>query len=117
MRRAILLTVGILLAMVCTSVVSFGVGFVLGERKAQHRQFLEESELMAPVLSSDPAFANLTIHENASGGVFFAGGVRTDEDLERLRREVTRALGGARAKFVTHGLHVENRPFIAPGKK
>ena len=109
MGRNAMLAGGMLLALAVVLAVGLLAGFIWGERYAQHRQFLAERELIGPVLAGDPAFEKVVIHENAGGGAFLAGEVRTADDLERLRRELVRVLGGTKAEFLTHGMDVERR--------
>jgi hypothetical protein len=83
------------------------VGAILGEGGAYHRRFLEEQQVVAPVLASDPAFAGVEILRYSNGtGVYLMGDVESAEDLERLRKAVTEALVEAKAKATLHSVRV-----------
>jgi hypothetical protein len=107
--RTTLLAIGLLLGLMLSCAVSLFVGLLLGQRSAEHRQFLDERELIGPVLASDPAFADIQIHENAGGGVFLVGVVKSAEDLERLRGKLGRCLLKTNRDVKLSGVDVERR--------
>jgi hypothetical protein len=88
-------------------VVGFVVGQLLGTRQLEHGWYLEEKEVLTPVLAGDPAFAAVEICEESSGGVYLAGKVPTPEDLARLRSSVGRALGEHRAKDMLYAVEAK----------
>ena len=91
------------------SLISCGVGGVIGlirgERDAYHRQYLREKQLIEPVLKR-PEFKEVEIHEYSGGGAYLSGSVDEADDLERLRSELTRVLGEARANDLMRGVSV-----------
>ena len=82
----------------------FGVGFLFGafraERDGYHRQYLEERQLIAPLLARDAAFAGLDIHERSDGGVYLLGEVQTAADRNRLRDVVSLEIARRRAREI-----------------
>jgi hypothetical protein len=103
--RALAIVSGLLLVIVC-SVAALLLGAVGGERGAYHRRYLEEREVLAPVLASNPAFSGVELNERSRGGVDLVGEVGSPDDMERLRDAVTRAVGEARAKEMLLGMRV-----------
>ncbi len=100
LARRLLMITGLLLALgFC---LSFGVilGLLAGETGAYHRRYLEEKEVIAPILAADPALAAVELDEYPGGGVCLVGDVPTPEDLERLQSGVVRAVGQRRAEEV-----------------
>lgn len=96
---------GLLLVILCSGAALL-LGAVGGERGAYHRRYLEEREVLAPVLASDPAFAGVELDERSRGGVDLIGEVQSPDEMERLRGAVTRAVGEARAKEMLLGVSV-----------
>lgn len=102
----LLLTTGLLLALGFFFMAGVGVGGLLGEMGAYHRQYVEEREAIAPALVDDSGFSRIEIREYSGGGAYLMGEVPAPEDLERLRKAVVRALGEARAKEALRPVHV-----------
>jgi hypothetical protein len=106
--RAILLIIGVLPILVCSGGVSYILGLFHGEHDAYHLHYLEEQQVLAPVLAGDPAFAGERIVERPEGGAYLFGQVPTQADADRLRAAVADALGDARAKSTVQ-VEVRNR--------
>jgi hypothetical protein len=88
--------------MLCMGTVfGFVPGLVLGamggNRQAYHLRYLEERELIEPIIASDPTFSEVTIHEKSDGGLYLGGEVPTHSDRARLEQKVNRAIGEKRA--------------------
>jgi hypothetical protein len=86
--------------------VSFAVGLGLGERNQYSAQYWRERQLVEPVLTSDPAFSEIRIKEQSNGGIYLSGAVRSEADLARLRKEISRLVGEPRAEEIMSGVQV-----------
>lgn len=80
---------------------------MVGEGSADHRQYLEECDVVAPVPAADPAFARFELDEMSSGGVFLTGSGPAQADLDRLQEEVAWAVGESRARVTVSGVEVK----------
>jgi hypothetical protein len=104
-RRLLIVTGGVLLLIV-SSGISFFLGALLATGGAYHQRYLEEHDALAPVLASDPAFADIQLSQRSNGGVNMYGNVSTQVDKERLQLAVQQAVGEARAKVILLGIGV-----------
>jgi hypothetical protein len=100
--------------------ISYVAGRISGEVGAQHQQWEQQKQAVAPILAQDPAFANVEILPYHDGGWILLGGdVQTDFDKARLMREVTQAIGQKKAENAVPGVMVReplrNLP-MPPGK-
>jgi hypothetical protein len=82
-------------------------GLLRGQAGAYKRRYVEERDLIDPVLASHPAFARVEICVYSVGGIYRSGPVGSDEDLERLRVAVAREVGEPRAKVMLAGVYAE----------
>jgi hypothetical protein len=87
---------GFLVLFVSCALVGSG-SFVLGglrtEQRLDRQRTAEETEALAPILASDPAFENVVIQKMSMGGVYLYGKVPMAADLARLRALVVQQLG------------------------
>lgn len=102
----VLLIIGGLIALIFCSGIGLLLGRLGGERGAYHRRYLEEREVLAPVLAHDRSFSAVKIDERSRGGVDLWGEVQSPAELERLRAAVARAIGEARAEEMLTGVSV-----------
>ena len=104
-----LLTVGAFFSLGCC----FGSGVVVGllrkEGEYRNEQYRRERELIAPILAADPAYSRIEIYPLSVGGISLVGGVPTAADKDRLREQVIRAVGEARASQMMLGIDVLDR--------
>src|SRR5262249_23607079 len=113
-----------LMALVLGLAFACGIGYLAGrlrgELGAQNRYWEEQKQAVAPILTREPAFANVKILPYDDGGWILLGGdVKADFDKARLMREVTQAIGQKKAENAVPGVMVrEPLPDlpIAPGK-
>jgi hypothetical protein len=84
--------------------IGLGLGVLVGEQNGYQRRYLEEKELVEPILAGDPAFAGVRIQRRSNGGIDLIGDVPTVADRERLRGHVARALGENRAQEIVLGV-------------
>ena len=104
-RRILLFASSILVLGFCTT-SGLVVGLLGGERGAYYRRFLEEKELIAPLLAADPAFAQVKLVEYSGGGALLVGKVPAAEDLGRLRTVLEKAVGESWARTMMGGVVV-----------
>ena len=104
LRRGLRTFAAIAILAVCTAAALLA-GFLAGERQAYQRRYREERQEIAPLLTEDPAFANVRLEEYSGGGAYLTGEVPTPADLERLRKAVARAVGDGRSRRITAGVH------------
>jgi hypothetical protein len=91
-----------------------------GGYRERHKRYLDEHDLVAPVLASDPAFADIRIGEETGpgGGIFLVGKVKVGPALDRLKAELVRLFGEPRAKdLLSGGYFVTERDTSAPTPK
>lgn len=104
-RRVLTITGGLFVLGLC-----FGsgllAGMIAGNRQVYHSRYLEEREVVAPLLAADPAFVNIELCERSSGGIYLVGQVPTAADFERLRLQVARTVGERRSVEVLLGVSV-----------
>ena len=86
----------------------FFVGNVTGTTQGYHNRYLEEYGILSTILASDDAYSRIKIEENSLGTAFFLGVVSNQDDYERLRKQVYRAMGEVRGKDLMHGVAVVN---------
>jgi hypothetical protein len=103
----------VFVAMIASCGVGGFGGALLYERAMHMRQFSEERDLIAPVLSSDPAFVGVKIHEYSGGGVYLVGTVPSADDLGRLRVKLIHVLGEPKTQFLLKNVSAESRPLVA----
>ena len=83
------------------------LGLLTGEYGAYQRLYLEQYDIVAPTLASDPAFAKVEVLERSDGGIWLLGEVPTSADRERVTNVVIRAIGEKRAKEAMGGVKVK----------
>ena len=84
MIRRLLLIVGALLSIGFCFGSGLVIGLVAGNRDAYHRRYLEEREVIAPIIAADSKFTHVDIIERSDGGVVLVGEVPTPAALDRL---------------------------------
>ena len=104
--RRILLLTGFLLLLGFFTCSGAAVGILGGELGAYYRRYLEDKELISPLLAADPAFAGLEVWGNMGGQAFLVGRVPTTEDRSRLLSILGQAVGQQRARDLLHGVGV-----------
>lgn len=87
-------------------VIGFWCGLFYGESRGYHRQYLEERELIEPLLASDPALSDVKVLARSSGGLELIGTVPTQSDRDRLRDRIIRAVGEKRADEIVRPVMV-----------
>jgi hypothetical protein len=89
--------------------IFFGCGFLVGllrgEQDVYHRRYLEEKELIEPILTADPIFKVVEIHQSSDGGVWLSGQLPALEDRERLRRQLIPVVGKSRVNRMMNALY------------
>ncbi|WP_020472973.1 hypothetical protein [Zavarzinella formosa] len=106
--RALRIT-GFLLSLVFCLCTGVAFGKLIGERNSYHRRYLEERELIAPLLVGEPALSGVSLLENSIGGVYLTGEVPAVEDLARLRNDVIRVVGERRTKEILAEVSVKRQ--------
>jgi hypothetical protein len=100
-----------------TAIVVFGVlslliiwvgvwiaGEYVGGHRERYKRYLAERDLLAPVLASDPAFAEVMVVEDTGrGGILLWGPVKGEAAFERLKTELQRLFGEPRTKDLLSG--------------
>jgi hypothetical protein len=98
--RKSLRTLAVPLLLLCGLTV-FAVGCLVGmlaETKRQYEaKFERDQAALAPVLTTDPAFARVRIDPHSAGGVILNGEVPTTADGARLRAAFVRLFGETQA--------------------
>ncbi len=94
-RSRVSLAIVLLLSHFCIGGLAWGLGFLQGGAQIDRARTAEERELLAPVLAADPAFKDVTLEKNSSGGVYLSGSVPTAADSDRLRALVVKQIGEA----------------------
>jgi hypothetical protein len=93
-RRAIVLLL--------TFGVGAGAGLLIGsqitERDAYHRTFEAQKRLIEPVIAASADYEAVTIAEESQGDAHLEGKVQSAEARERLRREMEKLFGVAKAE-------------------
>ena len=91
-------------------VVAGLVTLYIGEVRERHQRCDREREIIAPVLSADPAFGRIEmVDDTAPGsGLLLLGPVATSEDRARLRAEVVRKFGEPRADAILMLVYAES---------
>ena len=102
-RRVALILGGVT---ICSSCFGCGltIGLLFGDVQHYKQQYLEEKELVAPILASDPAFSRVELEPRPGGGILLFGAVPTSDDKDRLRDKTTRAVGERRAREIVRGV-------------
>lgn len=102
--RAALYYVGITIGICFVGAVGFSLGVITTElrteSRAYNKQYHEERTLIEPLLASDPVFKEIKCHQRSNGGVYLTGGVRKQEDLDRLHKQIIRFVGERRASEI-----------------
>jgi hypothetical protein len=93
--------------LVAGALIGMIIGTLLGQGSLYYRRYLEEQEILSPILASDPAFSGVEINERSDGGVYLTGDLPTPPDLARLRERIIRAVGETRSKDVMRGVSAE----------
>lgn len=104
MSKRLLITISVVVLLVVSTTAAFIIGALLTERRFYHRQYLEEREIVAPIIASDDVFRDIELYEVSSGGIGLMGNVPTDETKQRLFDEVAEAIGKKRADELTLGI-------------
>jgi hypothetical protein len=84
------------------------IGLVSGEAKSYQRRYEYERDLVAPLISSDPAFSRVSIEMLSSGGIECWGSVSSVAEKERLTAIIIRALGESRGRQVASCVEVKS---------
>ena len=102
-RKVVLILGAVIICCLC-----FGCGLTIGlfSGMVQYykQRYLEEKELVAPILASDPAFSRVELEPRPGGGILLFGAVPTSDDKDRLRDKTTRAVGERRAREIVRGV-------------
>lgn len=89
---------------------SFFLGVLIGGLGGQHamchQQYLDEYELVMPLIRDHPEFSHVEISESSAGGIALSGAVATESDLERLSNDVSLLIGKVRIKEAMGGVVV-----------
>lgn len=112
-RQAKIIVCGVF-AIVCCLGTSTLIGVFIGVQNAYNRHYLEEREVIEPILASDPAFSNLTIEPLSSGGCSVNGTVSTKADHARLREKIIQGLGEERVVKLLDLTFVDPSPTDSP---
>ena len=95
-RKVVLILGTVIICCLC-----FGCGLTIGlfSGMVQYHQqrYVEEREVVAPVLASDPAFSRVELEQRSTGGILLFGAVPTLNDKDRLRDMLVHAVGERRA--------------------
>jgi hypothetical protein len=100
-------TVAVLLATVLACAVSFIIGAISGQVQLYRDRYAEERRYVEPILKGNPSFSGVEINQRSNGGVWLSGGVASVADKGRLRSELIRAVGEARADDAIRAVDVE----------
>lgn len=102
--RAAAIAVGIVFLLVSLTCAWFAGEWTGGYRE-RHQRYLNERDLLAPVLANDPAFADIKILEatGPGGGIYLIGSVKVGAPFERLKAELMKLFGEPRAKELLNG--------------
>ncbi|MEI8381800.1 MAG: hypothetical protein WCJ09_16850 [Planctomycetota bacterium] len=79
-------------------------GQLAGQRQTYHMRYEEERDFVAPIITANPKFSNVRIGERSVGGIWLAGHVDSQADLELLRNQMLKALGELRATDIMIGV-------------
>jgi hypothetical protein len=101
-----LLPVLVVAAVALAGFIGFWVGVIIGSTRANHRLYLEEREVVEPVVQGHPRFAGVEISGRSDGGVSLIGEVPSRADLDRLRAEVAHAIGRHRTELAVSTVKV-----------
>jgi hypothetical protein len=105
-RHPLALASAIVFGLGFCSCCGLAVGWLGGTLQIYRMMFVEERAAVEPILESDVAFRDVTLHERSNGGIYLIGVVPTEPDLDRLRARVERALGERRGKEVMSAVGV-----------
>jgi hypothetical protein len=102
----LLRTAAIILGIISVPLGLTCVGLVcahIAVTREHNQRYLHERNLLAPVLASDPAFADVKIEmDTLHGGIYLVGSVKVSA-LDRFRAELVRLFGEPRAKVLLSG--------------
>jgi hypothetical protein len=95
-------------------ILIFGVGavagFLMGSQKAErdvcHRTFEAQKRLIEPVIAGSADYESVTIAEESQGDAHLEGRVQSAETRERLRHELEKLFGVAKAERMVANVSV-----------
>ena len=99
--------VAVLLATALACAVSYIIGAISGQLQIYRDRYTEERRYVEPIFKENPSFSRVEINQRSNGGVWLGGGVASVGDKDRLRSELIRAVGEARAHDAIRAVDVE----------
>lgn len=98
--KILMLTLAGLALIVVLIAIPLGIGILIGCEQAQHRQYVDEEEVISAALSKHPEYAHLEVWEFGGGGAVVNGTVTTPDQREMIHDIISNAIGEMRAKRV-----------------
>lgn len=111
MLRRLLLVVAVLLALVLVFSTGLLVGYMRGLSQERVSRYDGESNVLTPVLRSNPGYLRVEIYMYTGDGIaLLAGTLDTQAEYDRLRSRVVKLLGESRIDERFGGLSVIQSP-------